>query len=300
MVNKKGGLGKGMDSLFGSNKISPEALAHSKAAAQQPQAGEQVQKIDLKKVRANPFQPRKQFDKESLQELADSIRENGLLTPIIVRQVGSDYEIIAGERRFRALKLLKEPKIEAIVRDTNDDTMATLALIENLQRDNLNPIEEAQAYKNLGEQLGLSQTQLAEKLGKERATVANALRLLKLPEQVQELVVNKALSMGQARALLGLKQAQQITAAVQEILEKQLSVRQVEALVKRLNEGPKQDQPQKPVSPFVTEVAEQLEERFGTKVRLKNQRNGRGRIEIDYLSNEDLDRILTILDIEVD
>lgn len=300
MVNKKGGLGKGMDSLFGANRISPDALEHSKSVAKQPQAGEQVQKIKLSAIHANPFQPRKSFDPDSIQELATSIKENGLLTPIIVRTVGNDYEIIAGERRYRAAKALKSRTIDAIVRTTDDATMATLALIENLQRDNLNPIEEAQAYQNLGKQLGLSQTALAEKLGKERTTVANALRLLKLPQQVQDLVAKNALSMGQARALLSLKQPQQLNAAVQEILTKQLSVRQVEALVKRLNQGPKQQPAAQASSPFIANVADQLEERFGTKVRVANQRNGKGKIEISYLSEQDLDRILEILDIEVD
>ncbi|CAK8053454.1 ParB/RepB/Spo0J family partition protein [Eupransor demetentiae] len=299
MVNKKGGLGKGMDSLFGANRVSPSALEHSKTIQRKPEAGEKVEKITLSLVDPNPFQPREHFDQEALQELANSIKENGLLTPIIVRQAGDRYQIIAGERRVRASKLLKLRKIDAIVRKTNDDTMATLALIENLQRDNLNPIEEAHAFDGLLKQLKLNQTQLAEKLGKERTTIANSLRLLKLPDEVQDLVQNKELSMGQARALLGLEKSNKLKAALKEILGKGLNVRQVEQLVKRLNSD--QAAPKKaPESPYVADLSNRLEEKFGTKVRLQTGAKGKGKIEIDFLSNDDLARILALLEIEVD
>lgn len=299
MVNKKGGLGKNMDSLFGSNGISKEALAHSKTISRNPEAGEKVVSIPLDQIEANPFQPRLHFDEESIKELAQSIKEHGLLTPIIVRQSGAKYQIIAGERRFRATKTLPVKEITAIVRATNDDTMATLALIENLQRDNLDPIEESRAYANLMAQLDLNQTQLAEKLGKERTTIANALRLLKLPNQVQDLVQAGELSMGQARALLGLEKEGQMNAVVQTILKEQLNVRQVEALVKKVNAGD-QKPAKKAESPFAKDLANRLEDKFGTKVKVNTGSKGAGKIEIAYLSEQDLARILSILSIEVD
>lgn len=299
MVNKKSGLGKNMDSLFGANRISPEALEHSKTASRSPEAGEKVVSLPLSQIEANPFQPRLHFDDESIKELAQSIQENGLLTPIIVRKTGSKYQIIAGERRFRATQSLAAKEITAIVRATNDDTMATLALIENLQRDNLDPIEEARAYANLMAQLEVNQTQLAEKLGKERTTIANGLRLLKLPNAVQDLVQSGDLSMGQARALLGLEKESQVNEAIQTIIKDQLNVRQVEALVKRLNAGGQNPQ-KKAESPFAKDLANRLEDKFGTKVKVNAGQKGAGKIEIAYLSEQDLARILSILSIEVD
>ncbi|GAO99977.1 ParB/RepB/Spo0J family partition protein [Fructobacillus ficulneus] len=299
MVNKKGGLGKNMDSLFGANRISKDALEHSKNISRGPETGEKVVSLPLDKIEANPFQPRLTFDEDSIHELAQSIQENGLLTPIIVRQNGDKYQIIAGERRFRATKTLKVKEITGIVRSTNDDTMATLALIENLQRDDLDPIEEARAYANLMAQLELNQTQLAEKLGKERTTIANALRLLKLPTVIQEFVQSGELSMGQARALLGLENEGLINSAVQTILQEDLNVRQVEALVKRLNAGDTKPA-KKEESVFVKDLAHRLEDKFGTKVKVNAGKKGNGKIEIAYLSEDDLARILNILAIEVD
>lgn len=300
MANKRGGLGKGMDSLFGTNRISPEALAHSKQAVRNPDVQEQIVNISIDKIQANPFQPRKNFRPELIQELADSIEQNGLLTPIIVRPMGSDYQIIAGERRFRAVQLLKQTEIAAIVRTTNEETMATLALIENLQRDDLNPIEEAQAFQMILDQAGISQSALAQNLGKDRTTVANSLRLLKLPKKVRDLVETDSLSMGQARALLGLKNQSSLEHVLSLILDKDLNVRQTEQLVKQVNEGPVNSKSVKAVSPYALDLAHRLEEKFGTKVKVQGSRGGRGKIEINYLSQEDLTRILSLLEIEVD
>ncbi|MDF7637429.1 ParB/RepB/Spo0J family partition protein [Leuconostocaceae bacterium ESL0958] len=296
MVNKKGGLGKNMDSLFGSNRISKEALDHSRTIGRNPEAGEQVVPLPIGAIEANPYQPRLSFDDQSIKELAQSIQENGLLTPIIVRQSGDKYQIIAGERRFRATQLLKAKTIEGIVRDSNDQTMATLALIENLQRDNLDPIEEARAYAGLMAQLDLTQSKLADKVGKERATIANALRLLKLPNEVQQLVQSGELSMGQARALLGLQKEEQLHELVQTVIANQLNVRQVEALVKKTNAGQSSKKKAAP-SPYAADLANRLEEKFGTKVKVSANKQGRGKIEIPYLSQDDLTRILSILQI---
>lgn len=300
MAKQKSGLGKNMDSLFGSNGISKQALEHSKTIIRTADDGEKVIDLPLAKIEANPFQPRHHFDEDSIKELAQSIKENGLLTPIIVRKSGSKYQIIAGERRFRATKVLKEKTITAIVRETNDETMATLALIENLQRDNLDPIEEARAYANLMAQLSLTQSKLADRVGKERTTIANALRLLKLPDKVQELVQQGQLSMGQARALLGLEKESQLNAVLSTILKEGLNVRQVEALVKKANAGEKAKKIEKEPSPFAEDLALRLEDKFGTKVRVNAGKKGSGKIEINYVSNRDLERILEILAIEVD
>ncbi|MBS9335627.1 ParB/RepB/Spo0J family partition protein [Fructobacillus papyrifericola] len=300
MAKQKSGLGKNMDSLFGSNGISKQALEHSKTITRSADATEKVVDLPLAKIVANPFQPRLHFDEASIKELAQSIKENGLLTPIIVRKAGANYQIIAGERRFRATKTLGVKTITAIVRETNDETMATLALIENLQRDNLDPIEEARAYANLMGQLDLTQSKLADRVGKERTTVANALRLLKLPDKVQELVQAGQLSMGQARALLGLEKEAQLNSVLSTILKEGLNVRQVEALVKKVNQG---DQPKKSVkepSPFADDLALRLEEKFGTKVKVNAGKKGSGKIEINYVSARDLERIMEILAIEVD
>ncbi|MBS9338731.1 ParB/RepB/Spo0J family partition protein [Fructobacillus sp. M2-14] len=300
MVNKKGGLGKNMDSLFGSNGISKQALEHSKTITRVADDAEKVVDLPLAKIEANPFQPRLKFDEDSIKELAQSIKENGLLTPIIVRKAGAKYQIIAGERRFRATKTLFAKTITAIVRETNDETMATLALIENLQRDNLDPIEEARAYANLMSQLELTQSKLADRVGKERTTVANALRLLKLPDKVQQLVQQGELSMGQARALLGLEKESQLNSVLSVVLKDGLNVRQVEALVKKANAGDKPKQPGKQPSPFAEDLANRLEDKFGTKVKVNAGKKGSGKIEINYVSNRDLERILEILAIEVD
>ncbi|CAM3152114.1 ParB/RepB/Spo0J family partition protein [Leuconostoc rapi] len=299
MAIKKGGLGKGLGGLFNANNVTEEALEHTKAVTKQATATEQIVRIDLVDVEANPFQPRHRFNSERLEELSRSIKENGVLTPIIVRKHEHGYQIIAGERRVRASKLAKIPHISAIVRDVDDDTMAAIALIENLQRDDLDAIEEAQAYDALMQQLHLTQAQVAEKVGKERTTVANALRLLKLPQSVQKLVETGDLSMGHARALLGLKSKTKLEEVAQLIMTRHLNVRQVESLVKQINSGAAEKN-EKVVSPYITSLATQLEEKFGTKVNVNVGTKGNGKIEINYLSNDDLSRILNLLDIEVD
>lgn len=299
MVSKKGGLGKGMNSLFGANNVSKEAVEHTKVVTKEQEATEQVVKLPLKDIQPNPFQPRHHFDESKLKELSASITENGVLTPIIVRQIGQKFEIIAGERRVRASKLSGLKSISAIVRHVDDDTMAALALIENLQRDDLDAIEEAQAFDALMTRLQMTQAEVAEKVGKDRATVANLLRLLKLPESVQVLIQDGELSMGQARALLGLKKKPQIEKVAETVVFRGLNVRQVENLVRQMNDGVPEPNT-KGISPFAVSLSNQLEEKFGTKVKVNAGRKGNGKIEINYVSNEDLSRILALLDIEVD
>ncbi|AFS40996.1 MAG: ParB/RepB/Spo0J family partition protein [Leuconostoc gelidum] len=299
MAIKKGGLGKGLGGLFNANNVTEEALEHTKSVTKKVTDGESIVLIELPDIEANPFQPRHHFNDDKLQELAQSIKENGVLTPIIVRRYNNKYQIIAGERRVRASKLADLVHISAIIRNVDDDTMAAVALIENLQRDDLDAIEEAQAYDGLMKQLQLTQTQVAEKIGKDRTTVTNALRLLKLPQTVQTLVEAGDLSMGHARALLGLKDKTQIEKIAQSIVTQGLNVRQVESLVRNMNDG-STDKTVKIVSPFAMSVATQLEEKFGTKVKVNAGNKGNGKIEINYMSNDDLSRILNLLDIEVD
>lgn len=299
MATKKGGLGKGLGGLFNANNVTEEALEHTKSVTKKASDTEQVERLALDKITPNPFQPRHRFDAAKLNELAKSIKASGVLTPIIVRRLGREYQIIAGERRVRASKLAGLTTISAIVRTVDDETMAAVALIENLQRDDLDAIEEAQAYQALMKQLQLTQAQVAEKVGKERTTVANAVRLLNLPTSVQDLVQAGDLSMGQARAILGLKAKSQIEKTAALVVARQLSVRQVEALVKQMNAGAI-DKPEKVVSPYVVAIASQLEEKFGTKVKVNAGAKGNGKIEINYVSNDDLNRILDLLDIEVE
>lgn len=302
MVSKKGGLGKGLGGLFNANSVTEEALEHTKNVVKTPASFESVTKISLADIAANPFQPRHHFDNDKLKELANSIIENGILTPIIVRKHDKGYQIVAGERRVRASKLAKQSTITAIIREVDDNTMAAVALVENLQRDELDAIEEATAYEALMSQLGLTQVELAKKVGKERTTVANAIRLLKLPETVQNMVRNGNLSMGQARAILGLKDKKRIESVAHTVIKRQLSVRQVESLVKQLNIGSIESHHQvnQQISPYVRALSTQLEEKFGTKVKVNTSDKGTGKIEINYVSNEDLERILNILEIEVD
>ena len=299
MAAKKGGLGKGLGGLFNANNVTEEALEHTKSVTKRRMLRNKSNGWHWIKLALIPFQPRHHFDDSKLNELAKSIKASGVLTPIIVRRLGQEYQIIAGERRVRASKLAGLTTISAIVRTVDDDTMAAVALIENLQRDDLDAIEEAQAYQALMTQLKLTQAQVAEKVGKERTTVANAVRLLNLPTAVQDMVQAGDLSMGQARAILGLKAKAQIEKVAALVVARQLSVRQVEALVKQMNTGAT-DKPEKVVSPYVVAIASQLEEKFGTKVKVNASAKGNGKIEINYVSNDDLNRILDLLDIEVE
>lgn len=299
MATKKGGLGKGLGGLFNANNVTEEALEHTKSVTKKASDTEQVARLEIAQIEANPFQPRHHFDDDKLNELAKSIKNSGVLTPIIVRRFGRQYQIIAGERRVRASKLAGLTTISAIVRAVDDDTMAAVALIENLQRDDLDAIEEAQAYQALMTQLQLTQAQVAEKVGKERTTVANAVRLLHLPTSVQDMVQTGELSMGHARAILGLKTKRQIEKVAALVVARRLSVRQVEALVKQMNAGTV-DKPEKTTSPYAVAIASQLEEKFGTKVTVNAGAKGDGKIEINYVSNDDLSRILDLLEIEVE
>lgn len=264
------------------------------------------QMVEVDKIRPNPFQPRRIFDKKKLAELADSIRESGIFQPLVLRQpiaAIERYEIIAGERRYRASIIAGLTKVPAIIRDFSDETTREVAIVENLQREDLSPLEEAEAYQAMIQELGLTQAQVSQRLGKSRPYIANYLRLLGLPTMVKQLLQDGKLSMGQARTLLGLKQERQLEQMAQRTVKENLTVRQLEAMVNQINAAKTKKAkklPQRRRSPFVREIENQLAERLGTKAVVLEKSKQKGKIEIDYESMQDLDRILEILNISID
>jgi ParB family transcriptional regulator, chromosome partitioning protein len=257
---------------------------------------ETVQEISLKELRPNPYQPRKTFQQEAIDELKASILEHGILQPLVVRKSIKGYEIVVGERRFRAAKEAKLATVPAVVRELTEQQMMELAVLENLQREDLNPIEEGQAYQTLMEKLNFTQEEVAKRLGKSRPHVANHIRLLSLPPKIQELISTDKISMGHGRALLGLRQKAKLPALVDKIIQESLNVRQLEKLIQQLNENVPREtkKPEKKKDVFIQEREHSLRERFGTTVNIKTSKN-KGKIEIEFFSQEDLERILEIL-----
>lgn len=277
-------LGKGLDALIPALNI---------------EENEQVIEVNCSDIRPNPYQPRKEFDQKSLEELAQSIKTHGVIQPLIVRR-GSvkGYELVAGERRLRATELAGLTKIPVVVREFSDEQVMEIALIENLQRENLNAMEVAIAYDKLMKNLSLTQEELAKKVGKSRPHVANFLRLLQLPKEVQDDVSRGTISMGHARALLSVADDQLKVKLAKEIVKKDLSVRQVEELVKKVSEPVSRETKERPKKDvFIIEYEERLRDCFGTNVQIKmgNKGSGRGKIEIDFFTNEDLERIMEII-----
>jgi ParB family transcriptional regulator, chromosome partitioning protein len=273
------GLGKGLNALF------PDASL-TKAEA--------IENIRLKSIKVNPYQPRKIFDENAIQELSESIKEHGILQPIIVRKVGTVFEIVVGERRFRAAKMAGLTEIPAVVRQLSDEESMEMAILENLQREDLTPIEEAEAYQKLMDNLNLTQEQLAFRLGKSRPHIANHVRLLSLPDKVRSLITEGKLSMGHGRTLLGLRKKEQILLIAEKTINEGLNVRQLEKLVHRLNENvPRETKPEKK-NIFLEEQESNLREYFGTNVTIKKSKN-KGKIEIEFFTEEDLERILELL-----
>lgn len=263
---------------------------------------EEVIDIDLNDLRPNPYQPRQHFDEKALKELAKSIEQTGVFQPIIVRPSSvQGYEIIAGERRFRASKLANKKTIPAIVRRFDEEQMMQIAVLENLQREDLDPLEEAEAYQTLMDRLHLTQKELADKLGKSRPYIANYLRLLTLPDVIKQKVQEKKLSVGQARTLLGLKNKKQMVLVAEKVEAEQLTVRQLEQFVNDLVHRPavekKEPSKKSRKSSYIQESERQLQDKFGTMVSI-NDKNGKGKIEISFMSSEDLTRILDVLNIK--
>ena len=279
------GLGKGISAFF------PEESIHS---------DNRVEYVAVSKLIVNPFQPRKIFNEEALQELAESIKEHGIIQPIVVRKKEKKYEIIAGERRFRAAKLAGLKEIPAIVKEMTEQQMMEVAILENLQREDLTPIEEAEAYSSLIENLNFTQDALAKRLGKSRPHIANHIRLLQLPEDVRKLMNEGVLSMGHGRALLGLKNKGRIAEVAQKVIAQSLNVRQLESLVHQLNEDVSHETKEKVKKDvFIQATESQLRDYFGTSVQVKKQKN-KGKIEIEFYSEDDLERILDILNVKLD
>ena len=276
------GLGKGLNAFF--SDVGKE---------------ETVQEIKLKELRPNPYQPRKTFQQETIDELKDSILEHGILQPLVVRKSIKGYEIVVGERRFRAAKEAKLETVPAVVRELSEQQMMELAVLENLQREDLNPIEEGLAYQTLMEKLKLTQEEVANRLGKSRPHVANHIRLLSLPPQIQELISTGKISMGHGRALLGLRQKAKLPLLVEKVVNEGLNVRQLEKMIQQLNENVSREtkKPEKKKDVFLQEREHSLRERFGTKVHIKQNKN-KGKIEIEFFSKDDLERILEILEQE--
>ena len=272
------GLGRGLEAIF----------AEEVPAAQNTPVG-----IRLSDIEPNPRQPRQDFDMLALEELAQSIRENGVITPITLRKTGDTYQIIAGERRWRASRLAGLTEIPAIVLDVDEDAAYALALIENLQREDLNPMEEAEGYRRLTQELGLTQEQAAQRVGRSRPAVANALRLLTLPKSVETLLRDKQLSAGHARALLPLEREEVMLNAAQTILEQQLSVRQTEMLVKQLQKEPKEKPPKTP-DIYVQDLERAMASLTGHKITIKHGEK-KGKITIEYYGNEDLEAVCEAL-----
>ncbi len=301
-------LGRGLGALLGVAGAAPRA-GDTVVQAPPPPAGgegrEQVQRIPVARLRPCPLHPRKDFSAESLQELADSIKEQGIVQPLIVRQRGEDFELIAGERRWRAAQIIGLAEVPVIVRQADDRAVLELALIENLQRENLNAIEEAQGYAQLVSQFQLTQEQAAVKVGKSRAVVANALRLLKLAPELQVFVRDGRLSVGHAKVILGLASPEDQKLAVERVLKKSLNVRKTEELVNFLQNNPARKNGQKarsgplPQDAHLASMQSKIQERFGTKVSLRYHQ-GKGAIEIKFYSDDDLERILKVAGIELD
>lgn len=299
-------LGRGLGALLGDSAVvRPPSLTPPPEPSAPVEPREGVRKVALDQIRPCPFQPRKDFSPETLKELAESIKEQGIVQPLIVRQTDEGLELIAGERRWRAARLAGLAEVPIIVREADDHAVLELALIENLQRENLNPLEEAQGYAQLIEQFRLTQEEIATRVGKSRVAVANALRLLKLAPAVQAYLREGRITVGHAKAIVGLAGDKLQRTAADRIIKEELNVRQSEGLIARLLNRDsgirgRSASLQVPVGdPHVSSLEDRLRERLGTKVHLRYAQ-GKGALEIAFFSDEDLDRILQILGIPAD
>lgn len=286
---KKLALGRGLDALI--------PKSHTALTGDASEGSKSFFECDVDLIQPNRYQPRSRFAPEELQQLSESIRTQGLLQPVLVRKLDMGYELVAGERRLRAAKMAGMSKVPVVVKDVSNAEMLEMAIVENIQRENLNPIEEAEAYHRLISEFGLTQEQASARVGKSRSAVANFLRLRQLPDQIKESITDGRLSMGHARALLGAETPVQQTAAWRSIIRKSLSVRQTEELIKRLRKAGEAVERKKSTTEdrHLASVADSLSRRFGTKVQIK-RRGKKGRLEIEFYSNEDLNRLLEILD----
>lgn len=298
---KKGGLGKGIDSLIPNKVSKPAEPAKAEAGAKNEKIVEGVL-VNINKVEPNREQPRKNFDEDALQELSESIKQFGVLQPLLVQDKKDYYEIIAGERRWRAAKLAGLKEVPVIIKDLTDQEVVEIALIENIQRENLNPIEEAFAYKRLLTEFNLKQDEVAERVSKSRTAVTNSMRLLKLNEKVQQMVIDDMITTGHARALLGIDDSEKQYVTAQKIFDEKLSVRETEKLVKKIQqekENPITVKEEAKLDPKMEAIFHDLEEKMkailGTKVAINQKDEKKGKIEIEYYSMDELDRIIDLI-----
>lgn len=309
MAAKRGGLGKGLDTLIPTNKnVKPAEKKSAEKSSSEPKVVEKVvekivekvvheeQMMKLSKIEPNREQPRKNFEEDALLELADSIKKFGVVQPLVVQKRDDYYEIIAGERRWRAAKLAGLKEVPVIVKEYTKQEAVEISLIENIQRENLNPIEEAMAYKRLLTEFSLKQDEIAERVSKSRVAVTNSMRLLKLSEKVQQMVVDEKISTGHARALLAIEDPDEQLALATKIFDEKLSVRETENLI-RLLKNPKQKKEKKVIeNEFVyKDLEEKIKAVMGTKVNINHKAKGKGKIEIEYYSDKELERIFELL-----
>ena len=277
MAKKLGGLGRGLDSLFADNSVD--------------ELNPSVNKLRLMDIEPNRDQPRKDFDEKSLSELAESIEQHGVLQPLVVRPLtNGGYQLVAGERRWRAARIAGLTEVPVVIKELTDEEVIEIAMIENLQREDLNPLEEALGYRYMMDELNITQEQAAEKVGKSRPAVANAIRLLRLPDEVQEMVKNNLISPGHARALLGFENQELIIQTAKRIVKEDLSVREVETLVKNSQKTPKVPKQQKR-DKFFSEVELALVENLGRKVKIKESKKDAGVLEIEFFDKDDLESL---------
>ena len=294
MAVKRSGLGKGLDSLIPDTKMEKKVI--KPVVKEETTAGNGQTMMKINDVEPNRDQPRKHFEEDALLELADSIKQFGVLQPLIVQKRKDYYEIIAGERRWRAAKLAGVKEVPVIVKEYTDQEILEISLIENIQRENLNPIEEAMAFKKLINEFKLKQDEVAERVSKSRTAVTNSMRLLKLGEKVHQMIIDDMISTGHARALLAIDDEEQQYLLATKIFDEKLSVRETEKLVKDIK-NPKKEQPKKEVkNSFIYEdLEERMKSVIGTKVHVNHKPNGKGKIEIEYYSDTELERIFELL-----
>lgn len=291
MAVKKNGLGKGLDSLIVNKQGTAKKADHK--------SDESGVMVNINKVEPNREQPRKNFDEDALMELSDSIKQFGVLSPLLVQDKGTYYEIIAGERRWRAAKMAGLKEVPVIIRNLTDQEIVEISLIENIQREDLNPIEEAFAYKRLLEEFHLKQDEVAERVSKSRTAVTNSMRLLKLDERVQQMIIDEMITTGHARAILSITDKDKQYEFAQRIFDEKLSVRDVEKEVKRMQKEKKADKNKEndfdpKLQAIYTDLEEQLKGIFGTKVSINAKDKKKGKIEIEYYSQDELDRIINL------
>lgn len=292
MAVRKTGLGKGLDSLIPISKN--EKMAEKKMIGTGEKRESEV-KLKITEIEPNREQPRKNFNEDALLELAESIKNFGIIQPIIVQKREDYYEIIAGERRWRAAKMAGLKEVPVIIKNFSDLEVVEIALIENIQRENLNPIEEAYAYKRLFDEFHLKQDEIAEKVSKSRTAVTNAIRLLKLDKRVQQMLMDDMITTGHSRALLGIEDAEEQVHLAHKIFDEKMSVREVEKFVQKM-QGKKKEKKVVENNFVYQEIENKMKEVLGTKVMIRHQKNNKGKIEIEYYSNEDLDRILEMIE----